>query len=81
VEPGKAQTNSATGGPRIGLSVTWYEFRGPGKVTFDNAGPILVSNGQAATQAHFSEPGTYVLRATANDGALSKTAEVTVNVR
>ena len=81
VEPGKAQTNSATAGPRMGLSVTWYEYRGPGKVTFDDAGAMPVRNGQAATQARFSAPGTYLLRATANDGALSKTADVTVNVR
>jgi hypothetical protein len=47
---------------------------------FDSAGPILVNSGQAITSARFAEPGTYVLRAMANDGALSTSAEVTVIV-
>ena len=86
VEPGKAQTNAAT--TRIsGLSVSWYEYRGPAKVIFDPVEPIRVGtpgepvrDGKAVTTAHFSEPGTYVLRATANDGALSSWAELTVTV-
>ena len=80
VDTGKAQTNSATARPRIGLNVTWFEYRGPAKVAFDDAGAILVSNGQAVTKAHFPEPGVYVLRATANDGELSTTSDVTINV-
>jgi hypothetical protein len=78
-EPGRAQTNTTTA-PRLGLSVTWIEYRGPGKVRFDNADPILVTNGKAVTTAHFSAPGTYVLRATANDGELSTTTDITLNV-
>jgi hypothetical protein len=77
---GTAQTNTATARPRLGLNVTWFEYRGPGKVTFDDAGPILVSNGQAVAKAHFTVPGTYVLRATANDGELQTTSDVTINV-
>jgi len=77
---GTAQTNTATARPRLGLNVTWFEYRGPGKVTFDDAGPILESNGQAVTKAHFTVPGTYVLRATANDGELQTTSDVTINV-
>ncbi|MCU1338654.1 MAG: hypothetical protein JWO19_4235 [Bryobacterales bacterium] len=80
VNAGKAQTDSATARPRIGLNVTWLQYRGPGKVTFDEAGPILVNNGQAITKAHFPEPGVYVLRATANDGELSTTRDITVSV-
>jgi hypothetical protein len=80
VEPGKAQTNSATARPRLGLNVTWFEYRGPGKVTFDDTGPILVSSGQAVTKAHFPVPGTYVLRATANDGELSVGSDITIQV-
>ena len=76
---GTAQTNTATARPRLGLNVTWFEYRGPGKVTFDDAGPILVSNGQAVTKAHFTVPGTYVLRATANDGELQTASDVTIN--
>ena len=86
VEPGKAQTNAATT-RRSGLSVTWYEYRGPAKVIFDSADPIRVgtpgesvTNGKAVTTAHFSQPGTYVLRATANDGALSTSSEVTITI-
>jgi len=80
VEPGKAQTNSVVG-RRFGLSVTWLEYRGPAKVTFDYTEPIPVKDGQAVTTAHFTEPGTYVLRATANDGALSSTTSATVTVK
>jgi hypothetical protein len=79
-EPGKAQTNSANERPRLGLNVTWFEYRGPAPVKFDDKGPILVTNGQAATKASFSAPGTYVLRATANDGQLSVSSDITVQV-
>jgi hypothetical protein len=78
---GQAQTNNASERPKAGLSVTWAEYRGPAKVTFDSAGPIPVSNGQAVTAAHFSEPGTYVLTATANDGALRTSTQVTITVK
>jgi hypothetical protein len=57
------------------------EYRGPGKVTFGAAGPTLVANGQVSTSATFAVPGTYVLRATANDGQLSKFVDVTVTVK
>jgi hypothetical protein len=86
VEPGKTQTNAATT-TRSGLSVSWYEYRGPAKVIFDSAGPIRVgtpgepvTDGKAVTKARFPEAGTYVLRATANDGALSTDTEVTITV-
>ncbi len=78
---GQAQTNNATERPKAGLSVTWTEYRGPAKVTFDSAGPIAVSNGQAVTAAHFSEPGTYVLTAMASDGALRTSTQVTITVK
>jgi len=77
--PGTAQTNSANA-PRIGLSVTWLEYRGPAKVTLDDMGPITVSDGKAVTTVHFTEAGTYVFRATANDGELSASTNFTVNV-
>jgi hypothetical protein len=76
-----AQSNGAGARPRGGLSVTWMEYRGPAKVTFDSAGPMAVNGGQAVVSAQFSEPGTYVLRATASDGALSTKAEITVSVK
>lgn len=79
VEPGKAQTNNAAV-RRYGLSVTWLEYRGPAKVTFDYDNRIAVQDGKAVTMARFTEPGTYQLRASASDGALSTTAVVTVKV-
>lgn len=77
----QAQTNSATGLRPPGLSVKWFEYRGPAKVTFESAGPIAVSKGQAITSARFAAPGTYVLRATADDGELTTSADVTITVK
>jgi hypothetical protein len=79
-EPGRAQTNGIGPGPRLGLNVAWMEYRGPAKVTFETTDPILVSAGQAVTRAQFPAPGTYVLRATANDGELSTTSDITIQV-
>ncbi len=78
-EPGRAQTNTNVTA-RLGLNVAWIEYRGPGKVIFENAEAILVKDGKAVTRAMFSMPGTYVLRATANDGELSTTSDLTLNV-
>ena len=75
------QSNSAAAGRPRGLNVTWMQYRGPAKVSFDSAGPILVADGKVVATAHFAEPGTYVLRATANDGALSTRADVTITVK
>jgi hypothetical protein len=76
-----AQSNGAGARPRGGLTVSWLEYRGPAKVTFESAGPIAVAGGQAVTTAQFAEPGTYVLRATASDGALSTRTGITVVVK
>ena len=76
-----AQVNSSGEGRPRGLRVTWMEYRGPGKVTFGVSGPTLVVNGQASTSATFAVPGTYLLRATANDGQLSTFVNVTVTVK
>jgi hypothetical protein len=79
-EPGRAQTNTSVV-PRLGLNVIWMEYRGPGKVLFENTDPILVVDGQAVNRAVFSMPGTYVLRATANDGELSTSSDITLDVK
>jgi hypothetical protein len=76
----QAQANSSASGRPRGLTLAWMQLRGPGKVTFDPSGPVSVAEGKAAATARFPERGTYVLRATANDGALSTTADVTVTV-
>ena len=55
------------------LTSTWTRTSGPGTVTFAN--PTATD-----TTATFSAAGTYVLRLTANDGALTAQDEVTVTV-
>ena len=52
------------------LTSTWSQTSGPGTVTFASATA-------ADTTATFSAPGTYVLRLTANDGALTAQDERT----
>jgi hypothetical protein len=63
-----------------GIAVTWLHHRGPGQVTFDPMMPAL-ANGKAVTEARFNEPGTYTLRAVADDTVLTTAADVTVTVR
>jgi len=63
--------------PRPPVTLTWTQFRGPGKVTFDKARPQLEVlkggkvdepySGKAITTATFSTPGDYVLHVVAND--------------
>lgn len=78
----QSQRNSS--GPNrnalVGLRVTWLEYRGPAKVTFET-NPIGVANGKAVTTARFTAPGTYTLVAMANDGSLSTRGEVVVTVK
>ena len=56
------------------LTTTWSKISGPGIVTFGNENTLN-------TTASFSDPGTYVLRLTANDGALSVYDDLTVTYR
>jgi hypothetical protein len=55
------------------LTTTWSKVSGPGTVTFGNANAV-------DTTATFSAAGTYVLRLTADDGALTNTDDVTITV-
>lgn len=64
-----------------GLAVTWIHWRGPGTVSFDPQVPEIGEGGRAVTQVSFSEPGTYVLQAVADDTVLVNAAEVTVTVK
>ncbi len=59
----------------LGANVTtsWSQVSGPGSVAFGNAAAI-------DTTASFSTDGTYVLRLTANDTALSNSDDVTITV-
>ena len=52
---------------------SWSKVTGSGTVTFGNAASV-------DTTATFSEADTYVLRLTADDGALTRSAEVTITV-
>lgn len=65
-------------GPQ-GLIVNWLVWRGPAAVTFDPA-TVPVKDGKAIGTATFTQPGTYVLRARANDGELTDEKEFTVVV-
>jgi hypothetical protein len=67
-------TVSDDGWPRDStLTQTWSKDSGPGTVTFANANAV-------DTTATFSTSGTYVLKLSANDTALTTTDTVTVTV-
>jgi len=65
-----------------GLSVTWIKYRGPGQVEFDAAVTSVSPTGEEAeVSVGFSQSGTYVLRAYADDGNFTRSSDVTVVVR
>jgi hypothetical protein len=99
--PAMSPPTRITVGKNLGLHVSWFVYRGPGKVTFDPpqvkawedtraganspwaplwAAPKLPEDGRIPVQVTFSEPGTYVLRCRADDGALVADEEVTIIV-
>ena len=61
------------GKPGPNVTTTWSKASGPGTVTFASPGAL-------ATTATFSQAGTYTLRLTANDGALSGFDDVVITV-
>ena len=81
--------------PGVRLGVTWVVYRaGPGTVTFDPMrvpvvtlgppGSVAAAEplvGKATTKVTFSQPGTYRLRAYADDGVLVAPVDVTVTVQ
>ena len=66
-------TDDGLPNPPAALTYAWTKVSGPGTVTFANAT-------SAATSATFSVIGSYVLRLTASDSALTGSAEVTIAV-
>ncbi len=66
-------TDDGLPNPPGAVTVTWSKTSGPGTVTFGNANDV-------DTTASFSTSGTYVLRLTASDSALSAYDEVTITV-
>jgi hypothetical protein len=69
----------AVGGPQ-GLLLSWIVWRGPDNAQFD-PGIIPVKDQKATVEVTFPEPGTYILRGTANDGELKVEKDVTVTVK
>jgi hypothetical protein len=67
--------------PGMRLGVIWVVHRrsAPAAVSFDPM-KVAVVDGRAATRATFAQPGTYVLRAYADDGILLSSTDVTVTV-
>jgi hypothetical protein len=76
----QAQTNSNAPPRPRGLTVSWMQIRGPAKVLLEPAGATPVAEGKSSVTARFPQPGTYILRAIANDGSLSTRTDVTVTV-
>ncbi|HVL93799.1 MAG TPA: LamG-like jellyroll fold domain-containing protein [Acidimicrobiales bacterium] len=66
-------TDDGLPNPPAATTTAWTKVSGPGTVTFGSASAT-------DTTASFSAAGTYVLRLTANDGALSASDDVTVVV-
>jgi hypothetical protein len=64
-----------------GLSVSWVVWRAPAAVTFAPQATVAVKDGQAAVTAVFKQPGAYVIRASASDGARSSDVqELTITI-
>ena len=99
--PSLSPPTRITVGKNLGLHVSWFVYRGAGKVTFDPpqvkawedtraganspwaplwAAPKVPADGKLEVQVTFDEPGTYVLRCRADDGALVADEEVTITV-
>jgi hypothetical protein len=63
------------------LGVVWVVYRGDAKSVTFTPRKIAVADGKASTTVRFTNPGTYVLRAYADDGILVSAADVTVHAR
>jgi|SRR5579884_230019 len=90
-----------TVGKNLGLHLSWFVYRGEGKVSFDPPqvkvwedtrtgtnspwAPLwtpdpIPADGNITTRVIFNQPGTYILRCRADDGALTTDQEITVTV-
>jgi len=99
--PEMAPPARITVGKVTGLHLSWFVYRGAGKVVMDPeqvkpwedtranmnspwapnwTPPVMPRDGKVIVKATFAEPGTYVLRGLADDGALFGTDSVTVTV-
>ena len=68
-KPGESEAPPAAFGPTAKVAtVSFHEFRGPGKVTFDKARiPVNEQGAMVSAAATFDTPGEYLLRVQAND--------------
>ena len=101
VNRGMVPPSRVTVGKNVGLHVSWFVYRGKGRVQFTPEqimswedtrvganspwAPVWVApptppDGRVTVQVTFAEPGTYVLRSRADDGALTADGHVTVTV-
>jgi hypothetical protein len=101
MNPAWRPPSQITVGSATGLRVSWFVYRGAGKVTFapdqikvwedTRSGanspwaprwmaPPPPEDGKWETQVTFDQPGTYMLRCLAADGALGTDRDVTVTV-
>jgi hypothetical protein len=99
--PAMLPPTRVTVGKNLGLHLSWFVYRGAGKVHFSpdqikpwedtRAGanspwapvwfaPPIPADNKIAVDVTFDEPGTYLLRALADDGALTTGENVTVTV-
>jgi hypothetical protein len=69
--------------PNVRLGVTWVVHRrsAPAAVAFAPQRIAVAADGKASTTATFSAPGTYTLRAYADDGVLLSSIDATVTVQ
>lgn len=77
----RRQTAGAPTTPQSQLFVNWVMYRGPvgSTVKFGSESSPVV-NGTASTTATFSRPGDYVIRAYADDGAVTTPGDIAVSV-
>lgn len=80
--PSNPDRDSEPRRPR-GVQIKWIQYRGSGKVTFDPAASAVIYGQpvELTSKVSFSAPGTYVLRASAFDGQLYTTRDVTVTAK
>lgn len=79
----KPRPNPTTPPPPQGLRVRWLHYRGPGQVTFtsDASTPVHGAPIDEKTQAVFSAPGNYLIRAVLFDGLLETPYDIAVTVK
>ena len=63
------------------LGVIWIVYRGDATAVAFDPQKVKVVDGKASTTVRISQPGTYTLRAYADDGILFDTADIIVTIR